>query len=687
MSIQKKQRIACAAFYFFMMLLGLFAFVYIVTYHQSDSVIFPIITVVMFVVAILTCVVNIIILKVINNKYVKDNAAKMMSIANNLREKALQDYVATEKAVIRSKNLLIFSKVMLSLYFFAMLVVGAFGATDNDSLHICTSIISIIGIIIYPMPVLDFFLGGSNVRPPEFCLDRNQFPLLFAVVDEAKKTLKCNKPYKITPVIGSGISVSAYNGGFYVSLDVEETAILTRDELYQVMLHEIAHVMNSDTKRTLRLEKFASQLDTRWGSISAATFFGVQVFNFFLKKEAYYVFCNIFYEQNADKAIKEYGEGQTYINATAKTMMLTLYKDEFNPEIDFDIHKEENIPKDYLFYDLQVYEKLLEKHSDKWNYLLTHRIPSRIDSHPTFAMRMEFVGVDSYDYKQKETDGHYVIEQKRLLRWGCDYLLKYTNKDFRRAREEYYIPTVRKVRKYRDAVEAGAKLSVIEKCEYIEMFFNIDRDECLKLCNEVLADLPRNAYANFYKGHILARNLNKDCVEHLYIAAEENSNFAESCYNTIGAFACNVGDKELLESYRERVDKEIVDVYKREREAVTLSKDDFIRANALPKQDYDNVLNFILSSGKKIVNNVYSVSRGEGKDMRTFYYIEMLPNTPTKVIRDFFDKVFNYLDMYVSADGVQHSFSLFSEFSDLKMIRIIEDTPSSLIYSHDSHSK
>ncbi|MDE7454256.1 MAG: hypothetical protein K2M64_00305, partial [Clostridia bacterium] len=111
MSIHKKQRIACTAFYIFMVLLGIVTFGYIVMYHQSDSVVFPLITIAMCAVAVLAYVVNMIILKIFKKKYSGENVAKMMSMANSMREKALQDYIATEQAVIMSKNLLIFSKV------------------------------------------------------------------------------------------------------------------------------------------------------------------------------------------------------------------------------------------------------------------------------------------------------------------------------------------------------------------------------------------------------------------------------------------------------------------------------------------------------------------------------------------------------------------------------------------------
>lgn len=677
-----QKRAVCAMFYLIAIFVGMFALYYIMTYYGRDSLLFSVAGIALLTGALIFVIVNTVASKRLNKKFSDENAAEIIKMAKSMREEALQDYLATEKAVIKSKNLLILFKILLSLYFACMFLVASFGASAGNPLRIPSIIVATVGILVYPLPLSDFFLGMNNARAPSACLERSQFPLLFAVVDEARKALNCASPYKITPVIGSGISVSAYSGGFYVSLDVEETAILTRDELYQIMLHEIAHVINSDIKRTWQLERFASQFDTRLGSIVTGLFFTRAYVDFMLKKEAYYMFCNLFYEQNADKAVTEYGNGQIYINGTAKAMTLSMYNDEFNPEMGFNIHQSERLPKDYLFADLKVFESFTEKYGEKWDYLLTHRIQSRSDSHPTFAMRMEFMGVNSYDRCQKETDDKYFAEQNKLLRWGCDYLSQNTGDDFRRARETYYLPTLGKVEKYRNAVAAGDKLSVMEKTEYIETFYNVDRDECLKLCNDVLTEYPRNAYANFYKGYILAQNLDKGCVDCLYVAAAENMNFADSAYDAIGMFACNVGDRELLDSYRARIEDDVLDTIRRKKEASEIEEDD-IRANALPKEDYDAVLSFILDNGKGIISKVYSVSRGEGQDMRTFYYIELLKSAKLQARSVFFNAVFEFLDMYVSADGEEPNFSLWDESCDKNMKRLIKTTPDSLVYSHE----
>ena len=102
-----------------------------------------------------------------------------------------------------------------------------------------------------------------------------------------------------------------------------------------------------------------------------------------------------------------------------------------------------------------------------------------------------------------------------------------------------------------------------------------------------------------------------------------------------------------------------MELFRRKKECRTPSSEENIRANALPKKDFDAVLNFILNSGKKIIDKIYSVSRGDGAEMRTFYYIEVSGRARDR--DEFFDKVFEFLDMYVSDDGFEPSFSLFGE--------------------------
>ena len=118
MSTDRRKILICSLFYIFMMLLGAAALGSIMMFCASDSIIFPIASVSMFAVVIIICVINVITLKRLSKKYSDENAAEMLSIADDMRQKARQDYVATERAVMRSKNRLILSKVLLWLMSF-----------------------------------------------------------------------------------------------------------------------------------------------------------------------------------------------------------------------------------------------------------------------------------------------------------------------------------------------------------------------------------------------------------------------------------------------------------------------------------------------------------------------------------------------------------------------------------------
>lgn len=611
----------------------------------------------------------------------KDNVVATYNEMQSYYEKAQSDYINAEKYVVAKKNKIILYKVLLSLFVALIAVVCAFGAKKDTSLISLTEFFVVVGVssmFVAPLlwiDLLTLFQDASEYHMQE--LSEKEYPEFYAVVKDAEKTLGCNTPFKIYPVYGSSIAVSSSSNCIHICFDCEETMLLTRDELYQILLHEIAHVVNSDTKRSRSLAHFSYAME-HFGASSTNTFFSAEYVDFTVKNTGYYLACTRFYEQAADEAVRKHGNGQVYINGTAKGMFLELFRSCYKPKVDFDVYSNEHLPSDFYVTHLQFYKEYLAANFDKWDFLLRNRIQSRQDTHPTFAMRMKFMGVDSYDCSAVETHVQFVAEQHKLLKLGCLRLAEETKGEYKNAREQYYLPTKAKIDEYHSLQERGESLSIQQKTDFIGYLFDAEREECLKLCNEVLQDSPNNAYANFYKGMILSDLLDKNCVACLYAAAAENVNFAEIAINTVGEFACNVGDTELLQEYRSRATEDIADMMSRQESSV-LHDTDQVTANLLAEKDYSDILNFILKMGGDMVQNVYSVSRGDGKEMLTTYLVEINSKTKMKDVEKFYNEVFGYLDRY---DGDFHFEFRLGYPSDRKKIsRKIKATEGALLYS------
>ncbi|MGN1066653.1 MAG: M48 family metalloprotease [Candidatus Fimimonas sp.] len=632
-------------------------------------------------------VANIVRLKKLEKKYDdKQLLAQNIDEMNSKYLEAQANYLATEKSVIEKKNKIILHKALLSAYFVVVALACALGTQEDSEVMEVLITLGVIAMFLSPLCWIGLLtLFQDSIEYSLQPLAEKQYPQLYQVVAEAEKTLGCNKPFKIYPVYNSSIAVSSSSREIQIHLDCEETLLFTRDELYNILLHEIAHVVNSDTRRSRSLEHF-SYACTHFGSFVTQLFFGAEFADFTIKKAVYYIACSRFYEQAADEAVKKYGDGQTYINGTAKGLLLALYRESYKPEMDFGVFENTEMPSDYFVQHLNHFKQSLPQNLPRWDYILRNRIQSRQDTHPTFAMRMKFLGVEIYAYTTEQPRDDFYNEQHNLLTLGCKLLEAETKMQFKQIREQQYLPAKKELERYRSMASEGKIVTVQDKTEFLPLLFSWDRPECLKLCNEVLAEYPKNSYACYYKGLILAENFNKDCVDLLYAAAEGNFNLAEEAIQAVGEFACNVGDEELLQRYRDRATSDIVSKEERLDKNTTHLGDSFT-AQRLSDEVFNEILQYILQVGGKAIKKVYAVSRGEGADMLTsFLLVWNIKGCKVEDSDEVYQKVFSYLDRY--GDGeIDYNFELRAVAENFvaggqagKIVKEIMKTPGALVF-------
>lgn len=626
------------------------------------------------------------------NKY-KDNR-KFLSNMNEIEDKYKEiqkDYLASEKEVMKLKNRIILSKILISLYFMIMAFLCALGIQENgeDSLSKLFIILIVVFMFLSPFFWVDLLLPNKETYENYTKeLSPKEYKELYKVVEEAIKTLNCHKAFKIYPVFGSSMSVSSSANCIHIYMDCEETALLTRDEIYQSMLHEIAHVLNSDTKRSRSLVNFIYAME-HFGFATTQLFFSSMYVKFIVHYTIYSISCTRFYEELADEEVKKNGNGQAYINGLSKSMLLGLYRGAYNPKMDFDVYANETIPENFYFKRLDDYYEMLPQNIRQWDFILRNRILSRQDSHPTFAMRMKHMGVETYDYTSVQPQGAFAEEQQKLLKLGSEKLME-TQESFKHAQESFYKPTKEKLEEYFSHKENKDILTNQQKTEYLSFLFHANREECLKLCDEILKEFSKNSYANFYKGLILADQLDRNCVEHLYIAARENFNLTEDALAAVGNFACNVGDEQLLESYRSRSKEDIVGMMDKQDKFSLHSTENFTK-NSLNETEFKEILDYILEVGKEDLLNVYSVSRLDGEEVLTSYLLEWKIHSDFQRVHTAYDKIFSYLDRYGDGGEKEYHFELRHimvgiigyDKESSAIVKKIKQTKDSLIYSSE----
>ena len=431
-----------------------------------------------------------------------------------------------------------------------------------------------------------FFTPLENPAPPAvYLLEEKKFPLVYSAAREAAEKSGCRHNIKIY-VCGDGASVTVYKRTAIICISYIYGALLTREELFTVMLHEFAHIVNKDVNRgktfayaEQRFDSDGANVITAFGKlillplVSAAVIF---------KTEFYKTFASRHHEIEADKALKELGDPQTSINALAKTRLVGFFESVPHRELEYDFFAPEKPTGDYAAQELALFLKARDEHLGEWQSLLEKELPARIDSHPTFRNRMAALGCEKYDACRTETDTAYVAEQHDIIA-AADKSMNELNKGkYGVMRESTYLNRKKVIDEYYETVQSGNQIPDNKLYEYIQAFFGIDDDIALELADKA-ASLPDPTIANYYRANILFNRNDDRCIDYLKAIASstDNMELALSAADHLGLYALKTGNEELLKEYRNDF-PEVVQASRDKGERTRFNKD-----SAVDKCDLD----------------------------------------------------------------------------------------------------
>ena len=517
--------------------------------------------------------------------------------------------------------------------------------------------LSYIGVLAVFFPPYENDL--QNEKNLLFSLD---YPRLYALVSRAAKAAGCRRHIQLL-LTADGFFVAERDKMALVYIDGEEILLLTEEELFSVMLHEFAHVKNSDTVKLRRyggtVEKWLREVE--WSRLlslccKAARFLFLDYYIHTLpfENDLYRELSSRRREIRADELVKEKGYGQIYINATAKATLLSLYRQSEIPELAFDFYQSEEPSADYFTRSLSNFRKYLAKNEELWNYVLRHEIPARIDSHPTFRMRMEHMGVAEYDYTTEETDEDYLRECKKAIAAQDELALQGVKPDYKQKRV-VYLRIREKMEEYEKAVAEGRPLTASKLVGYADAFLGICDDKVLEISDKILEMDPDSDFAAYYKGKILAERGQEEGIPLLYKAAKHNFDISEKAMCEIGTFALKMGRQDVLDEYRASVAGIMQRAMDRERNIGVRRTDKFF-PNDMPPELLSEILRGILGEGEGKIRRVYSV-RKTGRDGKPvfLYAVDFGVVSSWEEKGALGDSVF----LYLSNSGLPEPFSRF----------------------------
>lgn len=576
--------------------------------------------IVLFVVSVsvlgVLCIINIVCSIVLSRKLGKMNMRELYDYMNDVRVKAQGNINGARK---KTNRIVVFAYIYLALIFgLTCLIAFASGMADFG---VETPTIVLLLIIYILWGVFDILLKpvANDVNRSNVELTDKDFPLILKTVERAAAAVGFSGNIKLF-LVGSEVTVNEYRGTVYITIGYKEAALFTQDELYSVILHELAHVVNADVRRTTRLLR----IQERWAcdTTANATTFVAQLmffkcFSLIINYNIglYNLFSSIEKERAADETVKRLDSDGCFADALAKTKMIAKYDIVPVPETEYYFFEPELPQSDFATLDYKTYLEYFQKYGDVWRAELINELPPRVGTHPTVRMRIQSFGrdVQSCNCNAMETDHMYMVEQQRILERADAYIAEMVRDTYAEQREKMYVQRKAAIDELDGAEASGAGLSGAARENALWALLGIDDDRTILLADRMIADGDRAAAANFAKGYVYKRRHDDRCVECFKNAATEPL-YAEEAYSLIGEYALLTGNEKLIEEYR-------ADVPEVMQAAQDKMKDDEFKSNT-PTEPCDldvaviaelaNKINAAAGNAvKKIYVTKYTTSDGE----------------------------------------------------------------------------
>ncbi len=393
------------------------------------------------------------------------------------------------------------------------------------------------------------------MEKPEGVLPREEFPEFYALAGEAQRAAGGKRRVLVALREDGNVGVSALRSGDCIALDARLAKLLTRGELYQVLLHEFAHLYMGVARKIAVVQRWDGLLrgiDLRALRLPGAALMLYPAFCALCRYDLFEAAAAREVEKRADAFAMERGDARAYADALGKIKMLYLFNTERCPELSVDAYAGEAFTRRYYTESVSLFERYLAREEARWRELAAREITAQIDSHPTLKTRLAALGAAEYGVCSREAGTPFALEQDRLLARADGEIYKRVSPDYERMRGEIYVDRLAAIEAYEAAADVRA-LSAKARLDAAHAYADVDNAKALAAYRSLAADEPENCYAHFALGEFLLSLYRDEGIGSLYRAAELNGSMAEQACERIGSYCVRTGNEAELARYRARV--------------------------------------------------------------------------------------------------------------------------------------
>lgn len=508
-----------------------------------------------------------------------------------------------------------------------------------------------------------------NESKSEDYLREEEYPLLYGLARRAADVVGCSGKIKIFVDADFNAGVLAISDGYSIRLGSYILDNLSEAELFNVMLHEFAHVekKNDEINGILSYYNLVQDDQTLNFAVCPYVYFHAKfMFEFF----AYQYVCSLMNEDAADTAMRNYGDPEAAASMLIKLKFSELYQWERNTYDEENIFEPEEMIEDCIRRPLKWFRERMELRKEDWIKMIDSEILSRSATHPTAKMRIESLGVKEARLLPRSDSEEYLREIDKAISHLETLVRKEVQKSYSDIRDRDYLQYMRIIEEW----ESAGKPITRENYQdiIISHFSTLKISEFVNICCQVINEIPEpaNYFAHHMYGIYLLRCYDERGLEHLYKSIELNHNNWEEAMQTIGQYACMVGKQDELDKYRARameMSKKHFNLY--EKMDSIGPKDTLIRERELPRQLMADMLKYFEQIDNGTIKSIHMVRKVIDRDN----FVTCIIVTPWKgadmnKFSDAMSWIFQFLDK--SSDW---QFSLFDmRFVPKKLVMKVE---------------
>ena len=449
----------------------------------------------------------------------------------------------------------------LSLGASGLLVCAVEGSAENRILvtFFCLAMALAVYLLVMLIPLMTLIKApDAEKNTDDKYILRTQMPLLYELADKAAVVAGYHGRFHLMRTFGleTTFSVRRDGEGVAIYIPVAILPVLTKEEIFAVLLHEFAHVIHRDTALSRRFEIALMRYDCEHDRL--ATFkkllFSYAEMRLSLAWDRYRSYASLLIEQDADRVALAGANAQAWINACAKCDLAASVLRPPCRVLEYDLLEQENPVADYYERIAAYLEERFRTEEAHFHPILVRTLAGRSDTHPTLKMRMESAHIVDYDASRREKDAAFRREIGEETARCSEYACRSFSADgaWEKLREEMYLSHNRIIAEYEQARKHGSVDEYLYT-QALHAYFIADQSKVFDVAEHALADTSMRTDAESVSAMLLCFRDHPAAVDATIHVFEENPlvGLQPGLKSMLNSTAQRTGDETLMARVRD----------------------------------------------------------------------------------------------------------------------------------------